>query len=79
MGHPRAPLVLEQSRRTSFRYDQQHKVQRFAELHRGDTPLTFCSGWDTGSAKATAAAGAQAIATISWFVGVSNAADMIVN
>jgi 2-methylisocitrate lyase-like PEP mutase family enzyme len=51
--------------------DQREKAERFAALHRGGDPLILFNAWDSGSAKAVAEAGAQAIATGSWSVAAA--------
>ena len=48
--------------------DQPSKAAQFRALHRPGTPLVLFNIWDVGSARAVAAAGAQAIATGSWSV-----------
>jgi 2-methylisocitrate lyase-like PEP mutase family enzyme len=51
--------------------NETHKAKRFAELHVKGAPLLLYNAWDAGSAKATLAAGAQAIATSSWSVAAA--------
>ena len=48
------------------------RAERFRELHVPGRPLVLFNIWDAGSAKAVAAAGAQAIATGSWSVANAN-------
>ena len=48
--------------------NQTEKARRFAELHVKGKPVVLYNAWDTGSAKAVLATGAQAIATSSWSV-----------
>src|SRR5262245_42287737 len=45
-----------------------HKAEQFRTLHIPGKPLVLFNAWDSGSAKAVAAAGAKAIATSSWSV-----------
>ncbi|MBO9621564.1 MAG: isocitrate lyase/phosphoenolpyruvate mutase family protein [Sphingomonas sp.] len=52
--------------------EQIEKARRFAALHRGEAPLVLYNAWDTGSARAVAAAGAEAIATSSWAVAAAH-------
>ena len=52
--------------------EQAPKARIFAELHRKGEPLVLYNIWDTGSARAVAAAGAKAIATGSWSVAAAN-------
>ena len=51
--------------------DRREKAERFAALHRSGEPLVLFNAWDSGSAKAVAEAGAQAIATGSWSVAAA--------
>jgi 2-methylisocitrate lyase-like PEP mutase family enzyme len=51
---------------------QAHKAEQFRTLHVRGNPLVLFNIWDTGSAKAVAAAGAKAIATSSWAVAAAN-------
>jgi 2-methylisocitrate lyase-like PEP mutase family enzyme len=44
---------------------QAEKAHRFAQLHRGATPLLIPNPWDAGSAKVLVALGFQALATTS--------------
>jgi 2-methylisocitrate lyase-like PEP mutase family enzyme len=48
------------------------KAARFRSLHGKGRPLVLFNIWDVGSAKAVAAAGAQALATGSWSVANAN-------
>jgi 2-methylisocitrate lyase-like PEP mutase family enzyme len=48
--------------------NQNDKAERFRALHTPGQPLVLFNIWDAGSAKAVAAAGANAIATGSWSV-----------
>ncbi|WP_254506854.1 isocitrate lyase/PEP mutase family protein [Anatilimnocola floriformis] len=48
--------------------NQHEKAAHFATLHARGNPVILFNAWDAGSAKAVAAAGAQAIATSSWAV-----------
>jgi 2-methylisocitrate lyase-like PEP mutase family enzyme len=48
--------------------NQNDKARRFDELHVKGAPLVLFNAWDAGSAKAIAAAGADAVATSSWSV-----------
>ena len=48
------------------------KAEHFRALHVPGSPLVLFNIWDAGSAKAVAAAGAQAIATGSWSVAAAN-------
>lgn len=48
------------------------KSARFRSLHVRGQPLVLFNIWDAGSAKAVAAAGAQALATGSWSVANAN-------
>jgi 2-methylisocitrate lyase-like PEP mutase family enzyme len=52
--------------------DQTRKAEQFQALHIRGKPLILFNIWDAGSAKAVAAAGAQAIATGSWSVANAN-------
>ena len=52
--------------------NQHEKAERFQALHTPGKPLVLFNIWDAGSAKAVAAAGAQAIATGSWSVANAN-------
>lgn len=52
--------------------DQAHQAEQFRALHIPGKPLVLFNIWDAGSAKAVAAAGAQAIATSSWSVANAN-------
>src|SRR5260370_34485874 len=52
--------------------DQTHKAEHFRALHIPGKPLQLFNIWDAGSAKAVAAAGAEAIATSSWSVANAN-------
>ncbi|MGH2943483.1 MAG: isocitrate lyase/phosphoenolpyruvate mutase family protein, partial [Solirubrobacteraceae bacterium] len=45
--------------------DQAELVQRFLDLHSGDTPLLLPNPWDAGSAKLLASLGFDALATTS--------------
>jgi 2-methylisocitrate lyase-like PEP mutase family enzyme len=54
---------------------QKSKAKRFRSLHVPGSPLVLFNAWDAGSAKAVAAAGAQAIATGSWSVAKANGFD----
>ena len=54
---------------------QKSKAKRFRSLHVAGTPLILFNAWDAGSAKAVAAAGAEAIATGSWSVAKANGFD----
>lgn len=51
---------------------QKSKADTFRALHVAGRPLILFNIWDAGSAKAVAAAGAQAIATGSWSVAAAN-------
>jgi 2-methylisocitrate lyase-like PEP mutase family enzyme len=51
------------------------KAELFRSLHVAGTPLVLFNIWDAGSARAVAAAGAQAIATGSWSVAAANGFD----
>jgi len=51
---------------------QAQKAEQFRALHLPGTPLVLFNVWDAGSAKAVAAAGAEAIATGSWSVANAN-------
>jgi 2-methylisocitrate lyase-like PEP mutase family enzyme len=48
--------------------DQGRQAEQFRQLHVPGRPLVLFNVWDPGSAKAVAAAGANAIATGSWSV-----------
>lgn len=50
----------------------QHHARRFNDLHSKGKPLTLFNIWDTGSAKAVADAGAEAVATGSWSVAAAH-------
>jgi 2-methylisocitrate lyase-like PEP mutase family enzyme len=50
---------------------QHDKAARFTQAHVKGNPLRLYNAWDAGSAKAVAAAGAQAIATSSWAVAAA--------
>jgi len=52
--------------------DQANKARHFRELHIPGTPLVLFNVWDAGSARATIAGGAKAIATSSWSVAHAN-------
>jgi 2-methylisocitrate lyase-like PEP mutase family enzyme len=52
--------------------DQRRKAEHFRALHIPGKPLPLFNIWDVGSAKAVAAAGAEAIATSSWSVANAN-------
>jgi methylisocitrate lyase len=52
--------------------DQTRKAEQFWALHIHGKPLVLFNIWDTGSAKAVATGGAQAIATSSWSVANAN-------
>jgi 2-methylisocitrate lyase-like PEP mutase family enzyme len=52
--------------------NQHEKAEHFHALHAPGKPLVLFNIWDAGSAKAVAAAGAQAIATGSWSVANAN-------
>jgi 2-methylisocitrate lyase-like PEP mutase family enzyme len=45
--------------------EQADKARRFAELHRGASPLLLANAWDSGSAKLLASLGFEALATTS--------------
>ncbi|MBB3220818.1 isocitrate lyase/PEP mutase family protein [Pseudoduganella umbonata] len=47
-------------------------ARHFASLHRKGEPLVLYNAWDTGSARAIAAAGARAIGTSSWAVAAAH-------
>lgn len=49
-----------------------NKKEAFAKLHQPGNPVIIYNVWDAGSAKAVAAAGAQAIATGSWAVAAAH-------
>jgi len=51
---------------------QHEKATRFSALHVRGNPLVLFNVWDVGSARAVAAAGAQALATGSWSVAAAN-------
>ncbi|MFS2023436.1 isocitrate lyase/PEP mutase family protein [Massilia sp. CT11-137] len=51
---------------------QVRKAHALRALHTPGAPLVLFNCWDAGSAKAIAAAGAQAIATASWAVAAAN-------
>ncbi|MBY8828143.1 isocitrate lyase/PEP mutase family protein [Hephaestia mangrovi] len=51
--------------------EQQLKAERFKALHVPGDPLVLFNIWDAGSAKAVAAANAQALATGSWAVAAA--------
>ena len=55
--------------------EQDQRAKEFAALHRKGTPLVLHNIWDAGSARAVAAAGAQAIATGSWSVAAAQGYD----
>lgn len=50
----------------------QEKAEQFAKSHVKGEPLMLYNSWDAGSAKAMAAAGAQAIGTSSWAVAAAH-------
>ena len=52
--------------------NQTEKAQHFNALHTKGKPMLLYNAWDTGSAKAIFAAGAQAIATSSWAVAAAH-------
>jgi len=54
---------------------QNEKARAFHSMHKAGDPLVLFNVWDAGSAKAVAAAGAQAIATGSWSVAAANGFD----
>jgi 2-methylisocitrate lyase-like PEP mutase family enzyme len=51
---------------------QRANAETFRSLHVAGAPLVLFNAWDAGTAKAVAAAGAQAIATSSWSVAAAN-------
>lgn len=51
---------------------QQEAARRLAALHVKGRPLVLYNAWDAGSARAIAAAGAQAIGTSSWAVAAAH-------
>ncbi|KKL10206.1 hypothetical protein LCGC14_2558150, partial [marine sediment metagenome] len=55
--------------------EQDQRAKEFAALHRKGMPLVLHNIWDAGSARAVAAAGAQAIATGSWSVAAAQGYD----
>lgn len=50
----------------------QERARHFASLHRKGDPLKLYNAWDAGSAKAIAAAGAQAVGTSSWAIAAAH-------
>lgn len=51
---------------------QNELARHFASLHRKGDPLVLYNAWDAGSARAIAAAGAQAIGTSSWAIAAAH-------
>jgi 2-methylisocitrate lyase-like PEP mutase family enzyme len=51
---------------------QAERAKQFSSLHVPGNPVVLFNAWDAGSARAVAAAGAQAIATGSWSVAAAH-------